>query len=62
MCRPRSKLEVMQEIIAKSKMYKDERKRDKSEKEEMIAEVDEQLKEIDHLLRRRDAPKDRWAK
>eukprot|EP01049_Picozoa_sp_SAG25_P003353 SAG25_NODE_192_length_12211_cov_44.011394_7_plen_324_part_00 len=48
--RPRSKKEIMEEVIRKSKKYRAERARDKEEKDDLIDELDESFKEIRGLL------------
>ncbi|KAI8141258.1 nucleolar protein 14 [Fennellomyces sp. T-0311] len=48
--RPKSRAEVMKEIIMKSKLYKQERQAAKEEEENMREELDEDLKEIQGLL------------
>ncbi|KAF7729989.1 nucleolar complex protein 14 [Apophysomyces ossiformis] len=48
--RPKSRNEIMKEIIAKSKMYKYERQQAKQEDEAIRQDLDDELKEIRHLL------------
>ena len=48
--RIKSKREVMQEIIAKSKIYKAEKRREKAEREDMIDQLNEDFKDISSLL------------
>lgn len=62
--RVKSKREVMQEIIAKSKMHKAEKRREKAEREDMIDKLNEDFKDISSLLevRIREKPKRGEAK
>lgn len=48
--RQKSKAEVMAEIIAKSKMYKAERRRDRAEKDELLEELDGSFADVTALL------------
>jgi len=48
--RPKSKAEVMKEIIAKSKFHKHERQKEKDEVDEITKELDDQLDDIRGLL------------
>jgi nucleolar protein 14 len=48
--RVKSKREVMQEIIAKSKMHKAEKRREKAEREDMIDKLNDDFKDISSLL------------
>ncbi|KAK3817642.1 MAG: Nop14-like protein [Benniella sp.] len=48
--RPKSKAEVMKEIIAKSKFHKHERQKEKEEVDEITKELDDQLDDIRGLL------------
>ena len=50
--RPKSKQEVMKEVIAKSKLYKYERQQAKEQDEDLREELDAELKDINQLLRR----------
>lgn len=52
----KSKHQVMQEIIAKSKFYKHERQEEKRQDEEMRIELDNELKEIRGMLNRAPLP------
>ncbi|KAG0235791.1 nucleolar complex protein 14 [Actinomortierella wolfii] len=48
--RPKSKAEIMKEVIAKSKYYKHERQKEKEETEDMRKELDDELDDIRGLL------------
>jgi nucleolar protein 14 len=48
--RVKSKREVMQEIIAKSKLHKAEKRREKAEREDMLEQLNEDFKDISSLL------------
>ena len=50
--RPKTKQEVMREVIAKSKLYKYERQQAKDEDENLREQLDAELKDINALLRR----------
>ena len=54
--RPKSKNEVMEEVIAKSKLHKYERQKAKEEDDELREEVDAELKVIHQLLRKPQVP------
>jgi nucleolar protein 14 len=56
--RVKTKKEVMEEIIAKSKKHKAELRRTKEEKEDLVDELDEEFDEIAGLLQDRLAPVD----
>jgi nucleolar protein 14 len=54
----KSKKEVMEEIISKSKKHKADLRRAKEEKEDLVEELDEEFKDIVGLLQDRNAPID----
>ncbi len=54
----KTKKEVMEEIISKSKKHKAELRRAKEEKEDLVEELDEEFKDIMGLLQDRNAPAD----
>ena len=54
----KTKKEVMEEIISKSKKHKADLRRAKEEKEDLVEELDEEFNEIAFLLQDRNAPVD----
>eukprot|EP01051_Picozoa_sp_SAG22_P014974 SAG22_NODE_1894_length_3366_cov_4.054178_2_plen_498_part_00 len=52
----KTKKEIMEEIIKKSKTYKAERRKDKEEADNLVLELDEDFKEIQGLLKSRFDP------
>ena len=54
--RQKTKKEIMEEIIKKSKTYKAERRKDKEETDQLVDELNEDFKEIQGLLKSRSDP------
>jgi hypothetical protein len=60
--RKKSKREIMDEIVAKSKMHKAERRQENQEQMELLQEVDSKFKEITHFLTLKPKPEKKEKK